>query len=364
MKRKILAVLGAALLSSVALVSLSAPAQAAPLYHLVQAVTSTPDDGTPPWARDTFTRTTDITRVDANTYRLAVTDAGTFTSPAGVTSPNSTATLAHAIPSGGFTGSFSFVVTGALKSAAQLAAVTPTFDYGSVTDKNNPDPALPTTGGWYKQYFADPTTTQGLYGWTWTYTTACESMTETEAGVTGNILGLTCTTPTAPTVTQPTCANPSQGVLHIPTIAGLVYKANGTTVTGDYGVLAGSNQLVTATADTGYTIPAGAIASWSIQIQPFVTPADCAPHPHVNVYPGTPRPTGNRAFVIPAHATWATVFAALHYPDSNIKAIQQWNRTHTVYLGGKRNQAAYSSWWNLTAGTIVAVPTISCGFLA
>lgn len=358
MKRQLLGLLGAVTLAGAGLIGFAAPAAAVVVPTDVAKVVSAPDDGCPtPWARDTFTRTTTLNDNGDGKTKVLVSDSGSFTTNKGQTAPMGGGGIANKV-TGLFVGSFDFLVDGAIKSTLPTSGRT--ISYSNVlckpsnggTDPNSP--ALPTTGNWWNQYFNAGATTTGIDHWEWTYSTTCELLTETyDTAPIGNIFGLNCVTATDPTLVQPTVHN-GNGTLTVPTIVGVHYdKASGS-------VAAGTSFTVNASAQAGYALADSSASSWNFVVN---NPA-AVPPPHVNVYPGTPRPTSNRAYIVPKNATWQTVFNAAHFPDANIKGLQKWNATHTVSSGGKTNSPVYSTWWNLNAGSVIALPNISCGTLA
>jgi hypothetical protein len=358
MKRKLLSLLGAVALTAGLITIGATPAQALPTWQVNQAIISSPDDGSTPWARDSFTRKTTIKQTGTGTYRLDVTDTGTFKT--GTAGPHLGGSNGGDIVNpdvvGTFSGNLHFNVTGTLLNSAALAALQTSYDYTGVADKNSVPADLPTTGTWYKHFFS-ATTTADFFGWTWTYQTPCEKMIQSEAdGVDGNVVGYNCVTPGIPTYTNATCSNP-YAILHIPATVGVTYNyADGR------GVVAGSDVVINATAATGYKITTGATASWEYATQQAPQPSDC--HPPVNRYPGNPRPTGTKAYYVStAGQTWQTVLNNLHYSGTNIAALQQWNKTHSASYAGKTSSPVYSSWWNLNKASVIAVPTSSPGVL-
>lgn len=149
---------------------LAAPAYATTPSTTVHVVSS-PDDGTPPWARDTFDRTTTVDTTGTG-FKVSFTDDGTFRTPAGLT--------------GHLHGEGSFVVTGGTKKTSGLPHGT--IDRSSVAVKDS------FTGDWWKQ-FVDGGTTPGIVDWKWTYKTSCETRVETPAGAVGDYPSKTCPKP-------------------------------------------------------------------------------------------------------------------------------------------------------------------------
>lgn len=84
----------------------------------------------------------------------------------------------------------------------------------------------------------------------------------------------------------------------------------------------------------------------------------------VGPYPGTPRPTGSKAYITKSGQTWGDVMNALGFTGTNAKAFQAWNASHVVTAGGKKSNPGASGYGHFGAGTVLAVPTSSPGMLA
>ena len=198
-----------------ALALLGTPANATSPTHVTStaSIVSTPDDGCPAWARDTFTRTTKITDAEPevkaadveaenhpHAYLVAITDDGTFVTKPGADSPGDAAVKIGTQVTGTLHGVGDFTVTGWLLHPDQLAALSgKTYDNAGYACKADV-PAERTTGAWPLKFFKPGAKSSGIEHWTWTYATKCgdkasEQRTETTEGATGNITGKTCPSP-------------------------------------------------------------------------------------------------------------------------------------------------------------------------
>jgi LPXTG-motif cell wall-anchored protein len=163
-------------------------------------------------------------------------------------------------------------------------------------------------------------------------------------------------TPAAPTATQPTCAVLT-GTIHIPTDAGVTYKVDGTTRTGDATGLSLGAHTVTASSSTlTLTNP----TSWTFTF--VATSQDCRTQIPI---PAEPRPTpptcstdGSLTLVNGDHYTWSdnkapnvvgthtvTATAAQGFVFTNGKTTQ----TYTVEVLGATNNCSVE----LVAPTVV-----------
>lgn len=134
-------------------------------------VVSTPDDGTPPWARDTFDRSTKIVQLEDG-YKVTFVDTGTFKTPDGLV--------------GQLKGEGTFYVTGGTRKTNGGYVDGQTIDRSDVAVKDS------FTTNWWKNFFDGEATSGGIKDWKWTYWTECEKRTETENGVEGDYPTKTC----------------------------------------------------------------------------------------------------------------------------------------------------------------------------
>lgn len=187
---------------------LTAPAGAAETVTSTTVIKNTPDDGTPPWARDTLNRRTTITESGENTYKVVVTDQGTFKTArkqdAAKTPGDAGQTIKRRV-TGDLNGTMTFTVTGKLKGKRGLAALQARdgFGYNHRRFAAKADvPASRQSGKWALRYFRKGATI-GDFTWNWSYKTGCEQMTQSaEGGVTGNITGKKCPPPFVASVLQ------------------------------------------------------------------------------------------------------------------------------------------------------------------
>jgi len=156
MKRILLVLFGAA----VALM-FSAPAYATETTTSTVHVVSSPDDGNPPWARDTFDRKTTVTKTETG-WLIEFTDEGTFT------------TTGEEPITGTLKGQGTFVVTG---GTLRTELPSGTIDR---SDKDVKDDF--TTGWWSKFITGEAAETAGISKWKWVYKTCLETRTESESG--------------------------------------------------------------------------------------------------------------------------------------------------------------------------------------
>lgn len=172
------------------LVVMSAQASTAPVTSTA-TIKSAPDDGTPPWARDSFTRSTVIRPNGDGTYDATVTDDGTFvTGKAGTAAPTG-GTITRRVR-GHLHGSMSFTVSGDLLPASRLAKLNGrSMGYAQYATKAE-IPASKRTGTWPARYFK-PGAAVHLDAWHWAYATGCETYEQDSSGaVSSNITGKVC----------------------------------------------------------------------------------------------------------------------------------------------------------------------------
>lgn len=176
MKRRIL-VLSSALVTMLAIGAGISEAASAHVKAVVCTATLTnhPENATPVWAYDTFTRTTVLHYAGNGMWRAHIEDAGRFTTVTGV--PSDSGDLIQHKVTGAFTGSGDYLVKADAKPAC---TPTPERYFG---------PAGPMTGQWPVHYFGQATT-EGITNWQWVYKTCREWMIETERGVSGHLAGL------------------------------------------------------------------------------------------------------------------------------------------------------------------------------
>jgi hypothetical protein len=194
-------------------------AQAAPMVTASTHVTNHPDSGAGgnTWAYDDFTRKLTLSRSSHTTscthmtgyapgddcYTATVTDKGQFHAILGVDSPNQSTAgvkVAHAV-TGSMNGGAAYIVAAPHGDAPDALRVE------TAQNDNFADPSGDhTTTDWPQQAFAVPGTVLVAYadagnGWSWTYTTACQSWTDagTNSGGSlpgdGNITGKACARP-------------------------------------------------------------------------------------------------------------------------------------------------------------------------
>lgn len=154
-----------------------------------------PENSSPPWAYDNFTRKTAITPGDApGTWTAHIADNGHFTTVVGATSDNGDKIVRHT--TGKFSGSGDYTIT----STAQPKCIKGE-SYGGSDG--------PSTSQWPGHYFGDSPTVV-LVKWHWDYVTRCEQMHEDSVtGTTGHMTGARdCTTPTPTPTPTPSDSAP------------------------------------------------------------------------------------------------------------------------------------------------------------
>lgn len=159
-----------------------APAVAAQTKTLPIKCTATltnhPENSSPAWAMDNFTRTTVFRHADkrGNIWTATMKDRGHF-----ITTPNAKSDSGDTIKTevtGRFTGQGIFTVT---SDAAPKC-----------TDPKVYDGSAPPTSTWVDHYFTGEFSDSGITEWDWVYQTCRERMVETPTGVTGHMSGLPC----------------------------------------------------------------------------------------------------------------------------------------------------------------------------
>lgn len=176
MLKKTLAALGL----TVAATAVSALPASAHTTDLICKATLTnhPENSSPVWAYDTFTRTTRFHHNQDGTWSATLRDFGAFTTVAGVNS-DSGDMIQHKV-TGGFVGYASFS-----KIESQVAPK-------CATGETWPGAGAPSTSTWAAHYFTGDVAVTLNDDWVWIYKTCREQMNETAKGVTGHIAGLWC----------------------------------------------------------------------------------------------------------------------------------------------------------------------------
>ena len=146
---------------------------------------STPDNGCPAWARDTFTRTTKITETAVvGVYEVNIADAGTISTGAALNSLEG-----HIVGGGDYT------ITGTLKPPVEIAAINgDTFDFGVYPCKTDV-PTASGTNSWPLRFFEAGAINSGIDPWGWTYILCGESYTENSTptpAAPGTLTGSAC----------------------------------------------------------------------------------------------------------------------------------------------------------------------------
>ncbi|MEV0408254.1 hypothetical protein [Actinoallomurus sp. NPDC050550] len=158
--------------------------------------TNHPENSSPPWALDAFTRTTTFAPGSTDgTWTVHIRDAGHFTTVPG-TKSDSGDTIVNKVK-GRFNGSGDYTVT---------STTAPHCVDGEQYDGT----ADPSTGQWPLHYFDKAATTTGINPWRWVYRTYCERMVEDSqyAHVQGSIAGKDCPQPTPTPTPTPTADSP------------------------------------------------------------------------------------------------------------------------------------------------------------
>lgn len=224
MRKIIIAVLAAAFLL---LGTVSAHADDHYEVQVTSQIVDSPDNDCPAWARDTFARTTTLTKVDEGVYDVRFDGIGTFTAASGIT--------------GSLVEVIEYQVYGTLSDDISSETV----DFSGVACKGD-SPELDKTSKFALRYFEDGAEAKPITNWSYVYDTGCESFTEdasSEAVGADTFVGI-CAVPEEPTLTQPTCEVPEPEVT-LPETDGVVYE-----VKGD--VTPGHDAKVVATPDEGY----------------------------------------------------------------------------------------------------------------
>jgi hypothetical protein len=150
-----------------------------------------PENSSPAWALDDFTRKTTFTPgTKDGTWNVHIRDRGHFTTIPGTTSDSGDPIQTK--------------VTGSFRGEGDYT-VTSTTGPRCVEDEHYDGTAGPSTGEWPLHYFASGATTSGIDPWRWVYRTYCEHMVEDSryGKVEGHITGKDCPKPTpTPTPTD------------------------------------------------------------------------------------------------------------------------------------------------------------------
>jgi hypothetical protein len=145
---------------------------------VIQTINNRKDDNG--WARDTFTRTSEI-KGSGNKYTVTITDTGKFQTVKGEPSPNAGVPISRSLP-GVFSGTGVFKVKGHLISDKKIQDLPDAFDDTNGTQI--------TTGNWWKQFFGKKATSTGIKDWKWSYSTDDEKMVQAEGfPISGDITG-------------------------------------------------------------------------------------------------------------------------------------------------------------------------------
>jgi hypothetical protein len=167
--------------------------------------TDHPENSSPPWALDTYTRVTSFRDNHDGTWKAHIRDFGHFTTIPG-TKSDSGDTIANKV-TGTLTGSGDYTVTS--KSGPHC----PSGEHYTGAGGQS-------TGQWPVHYFGEGATTGGIDPWRWLYKTCREYMVEDSVkGTVGSIAGKPCRarrTPT-PTPTTPTPTETSPAPIPTPT---------------------------------------------------------------------------------------------------------------------------------------------------
>lgn len=191
----------------------AAPATADPNSGTTQ-ITGAPDGGQHgDWASDNFSRYTTVTPNADGSYDVTINDNGSFTTLAGASSPRDGVTLPDTPVTGDLKGQMTFKVISEVKPNAELLPK-------SVNGK-------PNTSDWPRRLFPpDTDVTITSTGYTWLYSTKCESWKDSSDNndgsdaSAGDITGKVC-----PSDSPSASASPSAS----PSSAGAVPVASSTT---------------------------------------------------------------------------------------------------------------------------------------
>lgn len=154
--------------------------------------TNHPENSSPPWALDDFTRTTTFAPgATDGTWSVHIRDRGHFTTVPGTKSDSGDVIQNKVI--GDFHGSGDYTVTSTTRPHC-----VPSEHYDGTAD--------PSIGQWPLHYFASDATMTGIDPWRWDYRTYCEHMVEDSqyAQVQGHITGKDCPEPTQSPTPTPT----------------------------------------------------------------------------------------------------------------------------------------------------------------
>jgi LPXTG-motif cell wall-anchored protein len=218
----------------------TAPAFATVTTHSTHVISS-PDDGAPPWARDTFDRVTSVTPTDDG-FLIQFSDDGTFTTPGGVT--------------GKLHGEGTFKVTGGTLKPGPFPA---SIDRTDVLVKDS------FTGEWWKNFVTEGQTA-GIVDWKWTYSTHCwkrgysEFRIETPEGAKGEYPSKVC--PAKPSHSH--SASPSPSVSSAQPSSGAVTPSTShTTVVGGPSLPVTGPSIGILAGIGGVVIIGGLVALWA-----------------------------------------------------------------------------------------------------
>lgn len=245
---------GGVILAMLATFVLGSPvAQAGEEPTVVTAqIVSTPDNDCPPWARDTFTRTTTITKEDDlehklySKYSIRLDDSGTFLAESGI--------------EGTIDGYVEYLVYGNLKPDQVEDLSGKDYDYSGLACKGDAS-ELPKTSEWALQYFGDKAYAKPITDWKYVYETPCQTHVEKSGSeAVGAETFKFCVTPDEPTFTHPVCVDDGtveSGTWTIPESEGTAYNPT------ESGELAhGESIEVEATPKDGYVFPDDADTTW------------------------------------------------------------------------------------------------------
>jgi hypothetical protein len=161
-----------------------------PAHSTTVHIVSTPDDGNPPWARDTMSRKTTVTEVSGG-YKVTIVDKGTFVTPAGI--------------EGSLNGGGTWMIAGGMLRATP--DTTSTIDRSGATEKGT------FTGSWWQRFLTGGESV--TFSWGWTYATDCQTRTESSAaGVQGDYPSKACPTKPTPSVSVSSSASASPTSSH------------------------------------------------------------------------------------------------------------------------------------------------------
>lgn len=155
------------------------------IYTCKASITAHPENSSPAWAIDSFTRTTKIRYATGGNWAVRIHDSGTFTTVKGVKSDSGD------LITNKVTGHFSGVGDFTAKSKYGHLTCDQATEHFSGTK-------VPSTSTWVLHLLPKGATTPGITNWEWTYSTGCQWMIETEKGVSGHMSGDTSCPVTLP----------------------------------------------------------------------------------------------------------------------------------------------------------------------